>query len=130
MERYSEDGRPMVRVSPQEAAAMAAEGLTDWERLRVMTDEEIEAAARTDQDAPPLSDEDMAGGRFIRLDLPDAPGLPFAERVRQASLRRTKTLISMRCDQDVLEWYKDQGRGYQTLMNDVLRAYMESRRRD
>lgn len=128
MERYIENGRPITRVSVQEACAMAAaHGLTDWERLRAMTDEEIESAARSDADAPALEGKNLAGGNSPLLDIQNAPGRTFAERVREASRRRTKSLISMRCDQDVLEWYKGHGRGYQTLMNDVLRAYMESR---
>ena len=35
----------------------------------------------------------------------------------------TKTEIHMRVDTDVLEWYKSQGKGYQTKMNAVLRAH-------
>ena len=33
---------------------------TDWDRLRHMTDEEIEAAARSDPDAQPMTDEQLA----------------------------------------------------------------------
>jgi putative transcriptional regulator len=36
------------------------EDRTDWERLRRMTDEEIEAAALSDPDALPLTDEQLA----------------------------------------------------------------------
>jgi putative transcriptional regulator len=35
------------------------EGKTDWDYLRAMTDEEVEAAARSDPDNPPLTDEDF-----------------------------------------------------------------------
>ena len=34
-----------------------------------------------------------------------------------------KAEIHIRIDADVLEWYKSQGKGYQTKMNEVLRAY-------
>ena len=37
-----------------------------------------------------------------------------------------KTLISLRVDQDVLEWFKSQGEGYQTRMNAVLKAFREA----
>ncbi|WP_375164361.1 BrnA antitoxin family protein [Treponema socranskii] len=37
--------------------------------------------------------------------------------------KRKKTEIHLQIDTDVLEWYKSQGRGYQTKMNDVLRAH-------
>jgi putative transcriptional regulator len=33
---------------------------TDWERLRSMTDEEVEAAARTDPDAQPMTETELA----------------------------------------------------------------------
>ncbi len=35
---------------------------TDWERVRAMTEEEVEAAALSDPDNPPLTDEEL--GRF------------------------------------------------------------------
>ena len=38
-----------------------------------------------------------------------------------------KQAISLRVDPDVLEFFKSQGRGYQTRMNAVLRAYMEAK---
>jgi uncharacterized protein (DUF4415 family) len=35
-----------------------------------------------------------------------------------------KEAITIRVDSDVLGWFKEQGRGYQTRMNQVLRRYM------
>jgi uncharacterized protein (DUF4415 family) len=37
-----------------------------------------------------------------------------------------KTAISLRVDQDVLEWFKTQGPGYQTRINAVLRAFRDA----
>ena len=37
----------------------------------------------------------------------------------------TKQAISLRVDRDVLDWFKSQGKGYQSLMNAVLRSYLE-----
>jgi uncharacterized protein (DUF4415 family) len=37
-----------------------------------------------------------------------------------------KMAISLRLDEEVLEWFRAQGPGYQTRMNAVLRAYMEA----
>ena len=37
-----------------------------------------------------------------------------------------KTSISLRVDQDVLEWFKAQGVGYQTRINTVLRAFRDA----
>lgn len=39
-----------------------------------------------------------------------------------------KQAISLRVDPDVLEFFKSEGRGYQTRMNAVLRAYMEAKK--
>jgi hypothetical protein len=38
----------------------------DWARLDAMTDEEIEAAARSDPDNPPLTEEQLAKVRIVR----------------------------------------------------------------
>ncbi len=37
-----------------------------------------------------------------------------------------KTLLSLRVDADVLAWFRAQGRGYQSRMNALLRAYMQA----
>ncbi|MCP2729833.1 BrnA antitoxin family protein [Limnofasciculus baicalensis] len=37
----------------------------------------------------------------------------------------TKQAISLRVDSDILDWFKSQGKGYQSLMNAVLRSYVE-----
>jgi len=37
-----------------------------------------------------------------------------------------KSLLSLRIDADVLEWFRAQGRGYQSRMNALLRAYMKA----
>ncbi len=38
----------------------------------------------------------------------------------------SKASISLRIDQDVLEWFKAQGTGYQTRINTVLRAFRDA----
>jgi len=40
-----------------------------------------------------------------------------------------KKQLTLRMDSDVIEWFKKQGRGYQTKINSLLRAYMEEHRR-
>ena len=37
-----------------------------------------------------------------------------------------KKLISLRVDEDVLDFFKEQGKGYQTRINSVLRSYMKA----
>jgi uncharacterized protein (DUF4415 family) len=41
-------------------------------------------------------------------------------------LPKAKPLISIRIDEDVLNWFKDQGPGYQTRINAVLRMYKDA----
>jgi uncharacterized protein (DUF4415 family) len=38
----------------------------------------------------------------------------------------SKASVSLRIDADVLEWFKEQGPGYQTRMNAVLRAFKDA----
>lgn len=63
------------------------------------------------------------------IDLSDAPEITpemFAKSIVRRGLKpRTKTQLTLRVDSDVLEWYKKQGRGYQTKINLLLRAYMQ-----
>jgi len=40
-----------------------------------------------------------------------------------------KKLISLRLDPDIIEFFRSQGKGYQTRMNAVLRSYMEAQRK-
>jgi len=44
-------------------------------------------------------------------------------------VERPKIHASLRLDADVLEWFKAQGRGYQTRINAVLRGYYQQRSR-
>ncbi|MEY2834275.1 MAG: hypothetical protein RLZZ574_3535, partial [Cyanobacteriota bacterium] len=37
-----------------------------------------------------------------------------------------KSQVTLRIDSDVLKWFKSQGKGYQTQINSLLRAYMEA----
>ena len=40
----------------------------------------------------------------------------------------SKKAVSMRVDEDVLDWFKARGKGHLSRMNAVLRAYMLSHR--
>jgi uncharacterized protein (DUF4415 family) len=37
-----------------------------------------------------------------------------------------KTQVTLRIDEDVLTWFKEQGTGYQTRINSLLKAYKEA----
>lgn len=79
-------------------------GKTDWARVDALTDREIEEAIASDPDAAPILD---------------------AEWFRNATLvmPQRKVPVSMRIDREILEWFKRQGRGYQSRMHAVLAAY-------
>ena len=65
------------------------------------------------------------------IDLSDSPEITpemFAKAVVRRGLKPTpqKRQVTLRLDSDVLEWFKAHGRGYQTKINALLRAYMEA----
>jgi uncharacterized protein (DUF4415 family) len=41
-------------------------------------------------------------------------------------LPKKKEAISIRLDSDVIQWFRSKGRGYQTKINHLLRAYVEA----
>ncbi len=92
------------------------------------------AAKPTSTTVKPHSKTDWA-----RLSDALAPATPTDEhpdvavrRIVRGVVRRglppvaAKTAISLRVDQDVLEWFKAQGDGYQTRINSVLRAFRDA----
>lgn len=83
--------------------------LTDWERLDALKDADIDLS-----DTPEITPE-MFAKAVVRRGLKPLP---------------SKSQITLRLDSDVLTWFKTQGRGYQTRMNALLRAYMEAHERD
>ncbi len=60
------------------------------------------------------------------IDTSDIPELDanFWEKAKLVTPLR-KQAISLKVDSDVLDWFKNQGKGYQSLMNAVLRSYVE-----
>lgn len=61
-----------------------------------------------------------------QLDLSDIPEITdWSNAVRQNQFYRpVKQQTSIRLDADVLAWFKAQGKGYQTRMNEILRDAM------
>ena len=83
-------------------------GKTDWAAVDSLTDKEIERAVRNDPDAVPL---DVDWSKAVLVIPPK------------------KKAISIRIDEDVLDYFKKQGAGYQRRMNAVLRSYMHEKRK-
>jgi uncharacterized protein (DUF4415 family) len=95
--------RTITRVS----ADQLRPGDSDWARVDALTDADIERAVAEDPDAAPLVDADWF--RSAELMIP-----------------ASKVATSIRVDGDVMDWFKTQGRGWQTRMNAVLRAYAKA----
>jgi len=74
---------------------------TDWKRLRKLEDREIDFS-----DIPETDEKFWENAAVI---------IPTA-----------KIHLSMRLDEDVVDWFKRQGPGYQTRMNAVLRSYVQA----
>jgi uncharacterized protein (DUF4415 family) len=52
----------------------------------------------------------------------DMLGSPILKRGRGPQIAPTKVLTSVRLDADILDFFKSQGSGYQSRINDALRA--------
>ena len=65
-----------------------------------------------------------------QIDYSDIPELDeaFFEKAKLVRPAADKRQITIRVDADVLDWFRGQGKGYQTHMNAVLKAYMLSER--
>jgi len=61
-------------------------------------------------------------------DIPEATAEDFARAIVRKGLPETvvKEQITLRLDADVLQWFRARGKGYQTYINMLLRAYMDA----
>jgi uncharacterized protein (DUF4415 family) len=82
-------------------------GKSSRSRLARLTDAQIEEMAVSDPDHPALD----------------------AAFWREVDRLPRKEAISIKLDDDVLSFFRRQGRGYQTRINAVLRRYMQSQRK-
>lgn len=77
---------------------------TDWDRVKNMTDDDIDYS-----DIPATDEAFWADAKWV--------------------IPENKVALGVRFDRDVVDWFKSQGAGYQTRMNAVLRLYMERTKR-
>ena len=83
------------------------ESKTDWKRVDAISQAQLERLADDDEGPLPADWESTV-----------IVGLPPA-----------KQDIHIRLDGDILDWFKARGRGYQTRINAVLRAFVQTRQR-
>lgn len=79
---------------------------TNWAKIRALKDRDI----------------------LITEEHPEADVKHVVKGIVRRGLRPKppKASVSLRLDADVLKWFKSQGRGYQTRMNAVLRAFKDA----
>ena len=95
----TEDGK--VLTQRPDGSFVQAEGKTDWAMLAARKDENIDYS-----DIPELTEA-------------------FWKEAKEL-MPENKRPVFLRLDGDVLQWFRGQGRGYQTRINAILRAYMKT----
>ena len=75
--------------------------MTDWDRLEAMTDEDIDYS-----DDPPTDEAFWKNAKVV--------------------YPRKKAKVTMNLDQEVLHFFRKQGKGYQVKINAVLKAYVQA----
>jgi uncharacterized protein (DUF4415 family) len=94
------------------------------------TAKQIKAKIAKGEDRTNLSKTDAVTGAkleaAIRADVDDIRGEPDWTQA-MVGIPAPKDHINIRVDHDVLEWFRSNGKGYQTLMNNVLRAFVQTR---
>ena len=97
-----------VRYTAKQIKARIARGedRTNWDKIDAVTGTQLEAS--------------------IRADVDDVRGEPdWTQAI--VGIPAPKVHINIRIDHDVLQWFRSNGKGYQTLMNNVLRAFVQTR---
>jgi uncharacterized protein (DUF4415 family) len=95
-------------AKPQSTASTRGRTRTAWNYLDRVADDEIAAAIARDRDAAPL-DIDWSKAEIV--------------------VSPKKKAISIRIDPDVLDFFKNEGPGYQRRINAVLRSYVEQKQK-
>ncbi|BCH58923.1 BrnA antitoxin family protein [Agrobacterium vitis] len=96
----------IVRFTAEEIAAKIARGesKTNWALVDAKTDEDIERDMRDDPDWQDFLDVDWSKAELV--------------------IPQKKKAISIRLDEDVVEYFQASGKGYQTRINAVLRHFI------
>jgi uncharacterized protein (DUF4415 family) len=100
------DGQAYQKKS--DGSLVPLKGKTDWKRLDRQTSAKVEEIADSDPEGAPMSDVEWARAEIVRPE---------------------KVAVGIKLDSDVLDWFKGQGKGYQTRINTVLRRFYEVQRK-
>ena len=83
---------------------------TDWDRVDAMTEEELEDAIASDPDA--------------EIEASVLAGFGHIEELIGLASNGPRTQISIKVEDEVLDYFKKEGPGYQSRMHAVLKAYV------
>lgn len=100
----------IVRFTAEEIEKKIARGesKTDWARVDAKTDEDIERDMRDDPDWQDFLDIDWSKAVMV--------------------IPKKKKAVSIRLDEDVLDYFQSAGKGYQTRINAVLRHFINDQK--
>ncbi len=98
----------MTRISDEERKKRQrlGESRTDWKKFDAVSDADLDQL---------IADDPDEGEEILQIDW---------SQVEPVSLP-SKKMVNLRLDEDVLEWFRAGGKGYQTRINAVLRSYYE-----
>ncbi len=82
---------------------LKTKSLTNWKKIDAMRDEDIDMS-----DIPELDDSFFKNAELV--------------------LPKRKVAVTLRVDADVVEWFRTKGKGYQTIMNAVLKGWVNQHR--
>ena len=97
---------PSAKPREEKRHSSSKTSRTDWERARSMKEEDI----------------------LLTEEHPELDLQHVVKVIRRHGLKPAppKASVSLRIDQDVLDWFKAQGPGYQTRINMILRAFRDA----
>ena len=100
----------IVRYTAEELAAKRKRGesRTDWRKAGSVTDAQLEKSIAAD---------------------PDERGMTIDWERAAIEMPEPKTVLNMRIDRRVLDYFRSAGPGYQTRINAVLRSFVEAQER-
>jgi len=82
-------------------------GKTNWKKLKSLTSENIQQMASGDADNPIWTTEMFAASRLM--------------------MPQKKVSVHMYLDQEIVDWFKSNGKGYQSRINAVLKSYVHKK---
>lgn len=96
----------IVRYTAEELAEKRRRGetLSNWEKVDALTEEELEASIDHEEEGQIDWDTDYEGFPPVAV----------------------KKQITLRIDPEIIAYFRGQGPGYQTRINQVLRSYVEA----